>query len=53
MDSAILAKAGIPSVIIGPGGEGLHAATEYVDFESVITLSKILIDTIIDFCKAT
>ena len=50
MDSAILAEAGIPSVIIGPGGEGLHAATEYVDFESVVTLTKILVDTIIDFC---
>ena len=50
MDSAILAEAGIPSVIIGPAGEGFHAATEYVDFESVITLTKILINTIIDFC---
>jgi acetylornithine deacetylase len=50
MDSAILAEAGIPSVIIGPTGAGFHAATEYVDFESVITLTKILIDTIIEFC---
>ncbi|MBI4763426.1 MAG: ArgE/DapE family deacylase [Deltaproteobacteria bacterium] len=50
MDSAILAEAGIPSVIIGPAGEGFHAATEYVDFESVITLAKILADTIIEFC---
>ncbi len=50
MDSAILAEAGIPSVIIGPAGEGFHAATEYVDFESVTTLTKILTDTIIEFC---
>ena len=50
MDSAILAAAGIPTAIIGPGGEGFHAATEYVDFESVITLTKILAETIIDFC---
>ena len=50
MDSAILAEAGIPSVIIGPAGEGFHAATEYVDFDSVITLAKILADTIIEFC---
>jgi acetylornithine deacetylase len=50
MDSAILAAAGIPTVIIGPGGEGFHAATEYVDFESVITLTRILVNTIIDFC---
>ena len=32
MDSAILAEAGIPSVIIGPAGEGFHAATEYRGF---------------------
>jgi acetylornithine deacetylase len=50
MDSAILAEAGIPSVIIGPAGDGFHAATEYVDFASVITLTKILADTIIEFC---
>jgi acetylornithine deacetylase len=50
MDSAILAEAGIPSVIIGPAGEGFHAATEYVDFASVVTLTKILADTIIEFC---
>jgi acetylornithine deacetylase len=50
MDSAILAEAGIPSVIIGPAGDGFHAATEYVDFASVITLAKILADTIIEFC---
>jgi acetylornithine deacetylase len=51
MDSAILAESGIPSVIIGPGGEGFHAAVEYVDFESVITLTKILVQTIIEFCE--
>lgn len=49
-DSAILREAGIPTVIFGPGGEGLHASTEYVDFNSVITTTKILIKTIIDFC---
>lgn len=50
MDSAILAEAGIPTVIFGPSGEGLHAAIEYVDFDSVILCTKILIDTINDFC---
>jgi acetylornithine deacetylase len=50
MDSAILAEAGIPSVIIGPAGEGFHAATEFVNFESVITLTKILAETIINYC---
>ena len=53
MDSAIMTAAGIPTVIIGPGGEGFHAATEYVDFESVITLAKIVAETIIGFCGAS
>jgi acetylornithine deacetylase len=50
MDSAILAEAGVPSVIIGPAGEGFHAASEYVDFASLVTLTKILVDTITDYC---
>ena len=50
MDSAILAEAGIPSVIIGPSGEGFHAATEYVDFQSLVNLTKILAETIMDYC---
>lgn len=50
MDSAILTEAGIPTVIFGPAGAGLHAADEYVDFKSVISSTKILVDTIIDFC---
>ena len=49
MDSAILAEAGIPSVIIGPAGTGLHASTEYVELESLLTLSKILQETILEF----
>lgn len=35
MDSALLAEAGIPAVVFGPSGEGLHAAVEWVDLESV------------------
>ncbi|MFX0092846.1 MAG: ArgE/DapE family deacylase [Candidatus Hodarchaeota archaeon] len=50
MDSALLAKAGIPTVIFGPSGEGAHASVEYVNFESVITTTQILIETIMDFC---
>jgi acetylornithine deacetylase len=29
-DAAILAAAGIPSVLFGPGGAGLHSTEEYV-----------------------
>lgn len=50
MDSAILADAGIPTVIFGACGEGLHAAAEYVDFKSVVDVTRVLTQTIIDFC---
>ena len=34
-DAAILAAAGIPSVLFGPGGQGLHSPGEYVRVEDV------------------
>jgi acetylornithine deacetylase len=34
-DAAILGAAGIPSVLFGPGGEGLHSPGEYVRVEDV------------------
>lgn len=50
-DSAILNDKGIPSVNFGPAGKGLHAAEEYVEFQSVIDCTKVLTDTIITFCS--
>jgi acetylornithine deacetylase len=50
LDSAILSSAGIPTVIIGPSGNGAHSAVEFVEFESVVTTTKILIAAIMDFC---
>ena len=29
-EAAVLASAGIATVVFGPGGEGLHSLTEYV-----------------------
>ncbi|MFX0061583.1 MAG: M20/M25/M40 family metallo-hydrolase, partial [Candidatus Hermodarchaeota archaeon] len=49
-DAALLTEAGIPTVIFGSRGEGLHSAIEYVDFESVIVTTEILKETIQDFC---
>ena len=42
LDSAILAEAGIPTVIFGPAGEGAHSAVEYVDFPSVVDTARVL-----------
>jgi acetylornithine deacetylase len=51
MDSAILATAGIPTVIFGPGGSGAHAAVEWGDLASIERCTKVLIATIEEFCR--
>ncbi len=48
-DGAILKEAGIPAVIFGPSGSGLHSNMEYADFESVKIATEVLIATILDF----
>lgn len=50
MDSALLAEAGIPSVIFGPAGEGLHGKCEWVDLESVLRCYEVTCRTIEEFC---
>lgn len=51
MDSALLAAAGVPTVVIGPAGAGAHAAEEWVDTESVVQLAAILADAVAEFCR--
>jgi acetylornithine deacetylase len=51
MDSALLAGAGIPSVVFGPAGEGLHADVEWVDLGSVAQCYEVVLATARDFCK--
>lgn len=46
MDAAFLQGAGIDTVVIGPAGAGAHADEEWVDVESVVTLSGILPDAV-------
>src|SRR5215472_535526 len=50
MDSAVFAEAGIPSVILGPDGEGLHSTEEWVDLESVARLARTLQAVASRFC---
>lgn len=49
-DGAILAEHGIPSVVFGPSGSGLHSSVEYVNFKSVIIFSEVLTHTVVKFC---
>lgn len=50
MDSALLADAGIETVVIGPRGEGAHAEEEWVEVESVVDLARILADAVVRYC---
>lgn len=43
-DAAILAGAGIPSVLFGPGGAGLHSIEEYVNIADVEVCRDVLMD---------
>ena len=50
LESALLAEAGISTVVFGPAGEGLHGETEWVDLESVWACREIVCGTIREFC---
>jgi acetylornithine deacetylase len=41
MDSALLAAAGTPAVVFGPGGDGAHALVEWVDLDDVAACADI------------
>lgn len=49
-DAAVLGAAGIPSVVFGPGGAGLHSISEYVIADDVLTCRDALIELAKDFC---
>jgi len=51
MDSSLLSAAGIPAVILGPVGEGLHGEHEWVDLDSVHAFSEVALRLIRDFCS--
>lgn len=50
-DAALLTKAGIDTILLGPIGQGLHSQEEWVDLQSVLDLAAILADTAIEFCQ--
>jgi acetylornithine deacetylase len=50
MDSGVLVEAGIPCVIFGPTGAGLHTADEWVDLASVDVCVDVFERLARDFC---
>ena len=49
-DAAVLGHAGIPSVLFGPGGAGLHSTEEYVNLADVTRCRDTLVELIKTFC---
>jgi len=48
MDAALLASAGVDTVVMGPAGAGAHAAVEWVDVDSCLRLAEILAYTAVN-----
>src|SRR2546422_2028014 len=49
-DAALLSAAGIPSVLFGPGGSGLHSPVEYVRLDDVALCAQTLVACARAFC---
>jgi acetylornithine deacetylase len=49
-DAAVLGSAGIPSVLFGPGGAGLHSTEEYVNVSEVLMCRDALARLALDWC---
>jgi acetylornithine deacetylase len=50
-DAAFLSAAGIPTVVFGPGGNGLHSLNEYVRVAEVLACRDALIELARSFCR--
>jgi acetylornithine deacetylase len=46
-DAAVLGHAGIPAILFGPGGAGLHSIEEYVNVADVTTCRDALVELVI------
>lgn len=49
-DAAFVAAAGIPTVMLGPGGEGAHAAVEWVSVSDTDKVARALVALVARFC---
>jgi acetylornithine deacetylase/succinyl-diaminopimelate desuccinylase family protein len=49
-DAALLNEAGVPSVLFGPGGQGLHSKVEFVKLEDVRLCAETLVECARAFC---
>ncbi|HEY7693996.1 MAG TPA: ArgE/DapE family deacylase [Gaiellaceae bacterium] len=49
-DAALIAAQGIPTVLFGPGGEGAHAAVEWVHLDDVRRCANVLLAVAAELC---
>jgi acetylornithine deacetylase len=49
-DAALIAAAGIPTVIFGAGGAGAHAVEEWCNLGEVLSCHEVLVATAASFC---
>jgi acetylornithine deacetylase len=49
-DAAFIAAAGIPTVMFGPGGEGAHAATEWVSIADTDAVARTIVEVASRVC---
>jgi acetylornithine deacetylase len=49
-DAALLAESGVPSVVFGPGGGGIHSLSEWVDRRSLRTCGEVLAHLAAGWC---
>jgi acetylornithine deacetylase/succinyl-diaminopimelate desuccinylase-like protein len=49
-DAALIAAAGIPTVLYGPSGEGAHAEVERVDLRSLERVRDVIAATAVEWC---
>ncbi len=48
-DAALQLRAGIPSVVFGPGGDGIHSAHEWVSIDDLVGCAKALREMMLKF----
>ena len=50
MDCALLSDVGIPTMLFGPEGAGLHGKKEYATVDSIGKVTDALTQVALDFC---
>jgi acetylornithine deacetylase len=50
-DAALLSDAGIPTIVLGPAGDGAHAEVEWVDLASLERCAEIYLAIAEEFCS--